>query len=73
MSGSPEHQNQHRVLRITEVADRLNTTPAIVRRLIRDGRLKAKRYSPRNVRILESELFRFLYGSLLEPDAGDRK
>ena len=47
------------MLTILEAAIHLNTTPAIVRRLIRTDELKALKLSPRNVRIREADLVEF--------------
>lgn len=48
------------MLRVSDVAERLNVTPRYIWRLISEGRLTAVKLGPRCTRVAESEVARFL-------------
>lgn len=51
------------MLRVSDVAERLNVTPRYVWRLISEGRLTVVKLGPRCTRVAESEVARFLSSS----------
>jgi excisionase family DNA binding protein len=60
MSKSPENrQTAERYLSVTEVAERLGTTPRFPRRLIEERRIEFKRFG-RHVRISERVLSEYI-------------
>mgnify|MGYP002078601524 FL=1 len=66
MNSQEERLTSDQLLRLSEVADRLQVSRSTVRRIVKEGRLRTVRVSPRSVRVRPQDLEAFIRESLEE-------
>jgi len=73
MNSQEERLTSDQLLRLSEVADRLQVSRSTVRRIVKEGRLRTVRVSPRSVRVRPQDLEAFIRESLDQAREGRGK